>query len=274
MKERQSIDGAVKDLFQNDRPGLLTRLSGGVGVQSFLNVEIPRIMERRVDLVLLLEDGSVMHVEIQSTNDPDIGLRMLEYYCLLKRAHRRPVRQLLLYLGEASLNMASRMNEDGNLFRSDVVGVRSFRVADLLVTGNPGDAALALLAGDGDSHLREILQAGAKLKGGARQRLLGQLMILAGLRGLAGKLKSEVERMGMLIDIEKNEFLMEIERKGIAKGMAKGMAAVLEKQLEAKFGPLPKWAKGRLVKADEALLDQWSTKVLNASTLEGVIGKR
>ena len=82
MKEHFAIDRVVKDLFQTDHPSLFDRFTGGVPVRVFLNVEFQRVMERRADLVALLEDDSVFHLEIQAQNDKRIAYRE-GIYCLL-----------------------------------------------------------------------------------------------------------------------------------------------------------------------------------------------
>ena len=125
MKTRDNnFDGAVKDLFETDVPSLLTKLAGGVKIRAFLNVEFPKVRDRRVDLVVLLEDGTILHVEIQSTHDGEIAYRLLEYYAVVKRRHKRPMRQVLLYVGQGKLRMPGRFDEDGNLFQWEVVDIR------------------------------------------------------------------------------------------------------------------------------------------------------
>ena len=98
----------------------------------------------------------------------------------------------------------------------------------------------------------------------------------------------------MVIDITKNPFLMRWQKvfleegkakgkaegkaeglaEGIAKGQEKTLASVLNRLLEAKFGATPKWAKDRIAKANATHLDRWVLKVVDANSLEGVIGKR
>ena len=206
------------------------------------------------------------------------------------------MRQVLLYVGQGKLRMPDRLAEDGNLFQWEVVDIRDFDATALMATGNPGDLALAMLAGGGDRQISKILKKAARLKGPARDRLLTQLLVLAGLRGVVGQVQSEMESMGVVIDITKNPFLLKLhqdalkegkalgeargkalgEASGEAKGEAKALSRVLHRLLEDKFGPLPKWAKDRIAKSDAAQLDRWVGKALKASgtSIEGVIGKR
>jgi hypothetical protein len=66
----------------------------------------PKVQDRKLDLVLLLEDDSILHIEIQSTHDGEIAYRMLDYYSLLKRRYKRPTRQVLLYVGRSRARKA------------------------------------------------------------------------------------------------------------------------------------------------------------------------
>ena len=74
---------------------------------------------------------------------------------------------------------------------------------------------------------------------GPSDRLPAQIGALSGLRRLSKKLKMEVEKMGMYIDIEENVFLKDIRDQGVARGRAEGKAEAPRDQLETKFGSLP-----------------------------------
>ena len=57
-------------MFFRDRPTLLNRLTGGVAVKESLNVEFPTVLQRRCDLLFLLETGILFLLDFQSNNDP------------------------------------------------------------------------------------------------------------------------------------------------------------------------------------------------------------
>ncbi len=277
-KDGFDFDGALKELFQQDRPTLLDRLTAGVAVKEFLNVELPRVQERRVDLLVLLEDGTILHIEFQSTNDRRMAYRMVEYWCLIKRRFGQPLRQVVLYVGQAKLGIVNRLEDDQLRFGFDVVDIREIDAEVLIKSGNQGDLALAVLAGRGDARIPEILRQAAAMKGPGRNQLLAKIAMLAGLRGVTAKVEWELKHMGVIIDPRKNVMLMrwrdEALAEGEAKGEARGMQKLLGDQMEVKFGPLPKWTADRIAKASPSQLERWARKVLNAGTLEGVLGKR
>jgi hypothetical protein len=297
MKRAFDFDGTLKQVFERDRPTLLRRLTGGVAIEGFLNVELPKVHERRVDLVISLANGAILHMELQSSNDPQMAYRMLEYWPLIKARFKRPLRQTVLYVGRHKMAIPSRLEEDRVRIDYDVVDFREIPVEPLLRSGNAGDLALAVLAGGGDGRLPEILGRAARIPGTRRKALLA-ILILSGLRGITGKVEWELERMGVIIDVRKNPVLMRWRREAIAEGLAEGrakgrmegrtegraegrtegrtegMSLVLRELLETKFGPLPKWVGDRLSKATPARIELWAKRVLTANTLEGVLGKK
>ena len=106
-------------------------LTGGVRVVEFLNVELPSVQARRLDLVLLLANGPLLHIELQSSNDRDMRLRMLDT------------------LVSATL----------------VRDIREWQAEDLLASSLFGDQVLALLGGTSDPQgvVRGVLERIAKM---------------------------------------------------------------------------------------------------------------
>ena len=57
---------------------------------------------------------------------------------------------------------------------------------------------------------------------------------------------------------------------GRAEGLVEGGAAVLLRQLDRRFGPLPEWVAPRLATASSAQLARWADRLLEADSLAGV----
>lgn len=51
------------------------------------------------------------------------------------------------------------------------------------------------------------------------------------------------------------------------------MEGTLRKQLALKFGELPDWADERLAAATDAQLDDWVLRIMEADSLESLLGK-
>jgi hypothetical protein len=71
----------VKDIPVNFLRLVFEREFNPKGVK-FLDVKLPRLFEREADLILEYK-GEIYHLEVQSTDDPKMGLRMLHYYALI-----------------------------------------------------------------------------------------------------------------------------------------------------------------------------------------------
>ncbi|MEZ5401594.1 MAG: hypothetical protein R2729_18115 [Bryobacteraceae bacterium] len=277
---------ALKELFEVDRPALLGTLARGMEVREFLNVEFPRVEMPRADVVMRMADRSILHVEFQSSNDNDIGYRQGNYCLMMTRRYRCRVRQVLIYVGRGRLTMEGLLDAGGTAVRFEVLDIRSLRAEDLCTTGRPADLALAMLARGGAELLPEIVRRAGRLRGAVRERLMAQLLVLSGLRGLPGKVELEMKHMGVVIDVRKNPVLMRYLRdareegreegreQGREAGLVEGRRAMLADQLADLFGPLPGWSSDRIAPASVQQLETWARGLRTADSLEQVIRRR
>jgi hypothetical protein len=110
---------------------------------------------------------------------------------------------------------------------------------------------------------------------------LAQLTILAGLRHLARTVEQETRKMPIDLDIRDHETLgpmfIEAEQKGLQKGRQEGRQegelAVLRRQIEKRFGALPRWAGDKLAALPASELEDLSERVLDAKNVEELLVK-
>ena len=266
MNDVNKYDLMVKDLFQRDRPSLLDQLTGGVAVREVLNVELTQIVERRADLVFLLADKTILHIEFQSTNDRDMPYREGMYCLMLGKKYRCRVKQVVVYVGFAKMKMDDHIDLGETRCAYQLLDIREMDARKLLDSGRPADLALALLARGGTDHLLTIAKRAAALSGTERQRVLTQLAVFSGLRRMTGRLKMEWKNMGSTTDFYQNEFVKDIVRDTEVK--------TLRTLLAIRFGDLPVWVDDRLAKATSAQAQRWLRKIVAAETLEGVLGRK
>ncbi len=266
------FDATLKDFFQKQPTSLLLELAGGVPVVEFLNVELPAVQERRLDLVMLLADGTLLHLELQSSNDSDMGLRMLEYYALLWRRYRKTVRQAVLYVGTPRMTMERGFVTDSLRFDFALRDIREWRAETLLESELFGDQVLAILGGTEDPHafVRQALGRIEKMEPQRRVRALRYLLVLAGLRKFGIIIAEEAATMGVTIDWYQYPAVRAAEKSGEAKGLRKALVLVLEQR----FGALPEWAQQKIEKASEETAMGWLAKVGEASKLTELIPRR
>ena len=79
----------------------------------------------------------------------------------------------------------------------------------------------------------------------------------------------EWEKQGLERGIEQG--LQQGLERGRQEGICQGEAALLRRQLQRRFGPLPEWAQTRLSQADVTQLEIWGDRILDARTLEDVL---
>jgi len=77
-------DLLLKHLFKNPATKLIEIILGKkVNWQLLQDTDLKIVKTREADLVVKLEDNTILHIEIQSTNDPSMSYRMFEYFYLI-----------------------------------------------------------------------------------------------------------------------------------------------------------------------------------------------
>src|SRR5215831_665969 len=101
-------DATLKVLLKGSAHATLHQLTGTT-IERWLDVELPKVQSPRLDLLGQAHDGSLVHVELQTSNDPDMPLRMAEYCLGVYRQFRKFPRQILLYVGQPKMSMESEL---------------------------------------------------------------------------------------------------------------------------------------------------------------------
>ena len=80
-------------------------------------------IEKKADFILIAEtDGGekfILHLECQSLDEQGMVYRMQEYYGLLRRKYRLPVKQFVLYLGQKPSKMRTQLTLEEVLQRQE-----------------------------------------------------------------------------------------------------------------------------------------------------------
>jgi predicted transposase YdaD len=262
---------------------------GGVAVENWLNVEMPEVRNTRVDLLGETADGSLIHVELQSSNDPQMPLRMAEYCLRVYRRFGKFPRQIVLYVGEEPLRMEAELRGPDQWFRYQVTDVRDLNGERLLESDAFGDNVIAILTRWDDSReaVRRIVAKLAVLPLPERDEAMKQLLILSGLRGLEEVVMQETSKMPVLKDIRQHKVLgPEFERatqEGVQQGLQQGVqqgvqqgahqeaSKLLRRLIQKRFGALPVWAEQRIANRSLAELEELTLRVLNVHSLEELL---
>jgi hypothetical protein len=276
----QEYDVALKLLLQGSASLTMRELTGTV-VAKWLDVELPKVQNLRLDLLGETVDGGLIHLELQSSNDAAMPFRMVEYCLGVHRLFGQFPLQILLYVGEAPMRMENALRGPGLLFEYRLIDIRKLDGDRLLESEDIGDNVIAILARlrDHKEAVHKIVERIAGLAMAERETALSQLLILAGLRRLAKTVEQEARKMPIHIDILENEVLGPVFRKGLQeglqeglqKGLQRGELSILRRLIEKRFGALPSWAGEKLAALSASELEDLSVRVLDAKNVEELL---
>jgi predicted transposase YdaD len=271
-------DAALKNILTRPGSSILAQLTGASSLK-WINVEAPKVSNRRVDLLGELPDGNLVHIELQSRNEKDFPLRMAEYLFGIGLKYGRLPRQVVLYVGEAPLGMKDRVEGPDVSVRFHLVDIRDLDGERLLASACIGDNVLAVLTrlGERPKAVRRILERVAAGSPEERDQALAELLILARLRRLSGEVKREAEKMPIMEDIMDHDVIGPAIRKGLrqgrAEGRVEGQVEMLCSQIEKRFGRIPSAVEQRIAALKPAQLKRVGLRLLDAQRIEDLFAQ-
>jgi len=263
-------DVALKLLLQASAGSLLRQLTG-IQITRWLNIELPQVRTRYVDLLGVSADGDLIHIELQSWNHRKMAFRMAEYALAIYRQFGRFPKQIVLYVGMSKLRMAASLSgpdpaQPDFSFRYTLIDIRDLEGAPLLASEHIEDNVLAILTRlqDRVATVRRILERIATLEEPARRTMLSQLLIISGLRRLEQTIKEEAQKMPILNSILSHQVI----GPAIRQGRKEGRKEILRRQLEKRFGLVPDWVEDRLGSLSASELGEVAVRLLDVERLE------
>jgi hypothetical protein len=260
---------------------------------------------READLIWRIprQDGGDAYVmlllEFQSTQDRWMALRLLVYAGLLWQHLVRekrlladgrlpPILPIVLYNGDprwrASVDLAELIGlpADSALWRWQprlryhVIDEGAFDAGDL--AGREGLPALLfrLEHASAPDHLVEVADAILAWFGrhagfqAARSVLVEMLSAAVAPLGPGAGVPAAMREVRNMLQTRVEQWIEQWKQ----EGRQQGAAAFLLRLLERRFGTLPGWAGDRVRAADTVMLEEWSFRVLDAASLEEVLGGR
>ncbi|MBF0516299.1 MAG: hypothetical protein HQK97_04135 [Nitrospirae bacterium] len=229
---RQKYDITLKDILK-DIPKVFLKLITGYETGKFLDVQFPDIALREPDLVFEVVDGKILHFEIQSRNDSTMLERMFLYSGFILNQHKNFPVQIVLYVGREPMNMPNHKESEGVQFSYRLLDIREIDCSRLLESDCPEDIVLAILCktGNEDATIRTILYKLSVLPPKVREGYIRKLLYLSDLRKLYPKVKLEVSKMPITIDVKDSDIFKEGRMEGKGEGLIEG----IELGLELKF---------------------------------------
>ncbi len=262
-------DSVLKSLLTGSQNSFLKHVIGAERGH-WLNVELPRVTQHRVDLLFeVMPTLELIVIELQSFNDPRLPLRMAEYALLVAQIYQRFPALYVLYVGSDRLSMAELVTPCLTC-RFKIIDIRDWDAETLLQGKHPADAVLAILGSHSErpETIRRILRRIGKMKAEDRNIAFSKLLILAGMRNLAGEVQQEAKRMPIHYDIRDHEVFGPVIRQERAEGEKAGRlqeaVSLLQRQMTARFGTLPTTTTRRLAKLTLPELEDLAIRFVTA----------
>ena len=271
---KSEYDATLKELLPQLSGRAFRLLTRAPPVVEWGNVEVSGIRAPRVEMLGRTRSGGIVHIELQSTNDPSMPLRMLEYALAIHRKHCRFPDQVVLYVGRKPLRMKASLTARGIRFHYKLIDLREIDGEKLLASHDLKDNVMAILArlDNPREAIRRILARIGQSGSGERRPAIQELGFLAGLRKLREVIDEEIADMPILEDIMEHDLLGPKIREGIAigerQGREKGAREIVRRQIEKRFGRLPKWARQQLDSMSAAKIDSVALRVLDVKSLK------
>ena len=265
----------------------------------FLDKELARITreaeigDRRMDELVKvwqsdgIERWVLIHAEVQGDRKPTFSPDMYTYQYRAYDLKRLPVAGLAILADDESGWRPSEFSYTlwGTrlTYQFVVVKLLDYPEAELERSSNP--FAVVTLAHRQAKKTRnqteDRYQAKWRLIRGLYQGGFGRQQVIDLFRFIDWVLhlpKEADERLrGQIVAFEESQkmpYISSIERIGEKKGEKKGEAKILTRQIQRRFGDLPAWASEKIAQAEPPSLEEWSLRILDASTLDGVFAEQ
>mgnify|MGYP001011494779 CR=1 FL=1 len=240
------------------------------------NIELQQVTVQYADLLAETPSGRLWHIELQSGNDPEMPVRMLEYAIRVYRRFKRLPSQAVLYVGRDPMRMKHVLRGEGLSFCYRLLDAHSLEPDELLASDSVGDNVMAILTHLRDSPraVRRILNAISALEDQDRQVAFEALLLLASLRELEETVEREAKKMPVFEDILDHKVLGREYKRGREDGRDEGRQdgelTLIRIQLKERFGEIPRDLDAKLSGLTTTELEQLARRIFRASSFDDV----
>jgi hypothetical protein len=217
---KENIEASISSIMQNI-----------LGITAVTMEELPddiqHTKERKPDVLKKVTDYDgdifVLQIEFQVKDEPEMIYRMLEYYGMLERKYKTPVKQFVIFLGSGNPKMPTELERERLKFSYPLICLSALDYHIFLNSDKPEEIILGILAnfkGDNpENALKQILVRVKETTKGdfSLKRYFNQLRILAQLRNLELNLKNAMDSIAEYIKEERDVLFL----RGLDKGQEK-----------------------------------------------------
>ena len=265
-REKPDYDQAIKRLLSQAHDGFLALVAPDLTWRGERSPEMPAVA-RHADLVWEVArrggQRGILHIELQTKVEADIGERLAEYAVRLWRRDHLPVRSLVVFLREAANVPASPFRipwgkQESLRYTFDIV--RLWEVPQQQVLGTDYYHLWPLASLMADATVESTLDVAerlivAPLAPAERSELTGLLTVLAGIRLSSTAILDALRRNQMIDELLRESGIAQLFiEQGREEGREEGERQMARLALEGRFGALSEDMLAALGSADEATL--------------------
>ena len=184
---KENIEAVISSIMQNVLK--ITAVS-----MEELPDDIQHTKERKPDTLKKIIDDKgnifVLQIEFQVKDEHEMIYRMLEYYAMLERKYKMPVKQFVVFLGAEKPTMPTELDNEIIKFKFPLVSLSTLDYHIFLNSDKPEEVILGILANfDGENPENALKQILVRVKETTKgefslSRYFNQLRVLAQLRNL------------------------------------------------------------------------------------------
>ncbi len=204
---KENIEAVISSIMQNVLE--ITAVS-----MEELPDDIQHTKERKPDTLKKITDDKgntfVLQIEFQVKDEDEMVYRMGEYYFMLERKYKLPVKQFVIFLGADNPKMPTELDRERLKFSYPLVSLSTLDYHIFLNSDKPEEIILGILANfkgeNPENALKQILVRIKETTKGdfSLNRYFNQLRVLAQLRNLELNLKNAMDSIAEYIKEERD----------------------------------------------------------------------
>ncbi len=272
--QQQVYDNTLKSLLQDQAREILSLLIDGIEYVQTLDGEALKPTSLRTDrFYLVLYHGVllILHIELETAANSEIGHRMLEYFGILYKAYKMPIIPVVIYPFRTSLPASPLRIMSGNkeilVLHYQVIALWTYIAQKYLDQHEVAIyALLPTMEGANYERLAQALDEMKELYNGQPRRLADHLLWFGTFLDRTDmvpledkrRIQKKMENFASLLD--ENPFVQqrkaegreegraEGREEGRAEGLAEGLQKALVTVVEGRFPPLVELAQQRVTR--------------------------
>jgi hypothetical protein len=239
-KETNQYDKVIRENLDITLPVIIRDL---LRLDVFLSEGLPDgiqyTKERKADSLRKVTDSSgntyVLQIEFQVKDEKEMVYRMAEYYVMLLRKYKVPVKQFVIFLSDSNPKMVAYLNTENMKYNFSIIKIADMDYQIFLNSDDPEIKMLAILANFGENDALQVVESIVKgidsitKNSYDKQRYNEQLRVFVQLRKDLEQLLNTAMQSVSTWYKEENDFLYRKGRKlGVIEGKLEEKREVVE----------------------------------------------